>query len=78
MDVDEEVEDDQKEFLDQPQKKPAEGNVAKQSSGDSSFKENPYTYLSVDDPALISCLYCLALLHSSVSESYPFLANACI
>jgi hypothetical protein len=49
-------------------KKTAGGSAAKGSSGDSSFKENPYIYLSQDDPALISCLYCP---HSFAISSEP-------
>lgn len=33
-----------------------ERNVAKSSPSDGSFKENPYTYLSENNPALLSCL----------------------
>ena len=51
--LDEGTEDDQKEIMEQLLKKEAD---AKSPLGDSSFKENPYIYLSLGDPALISCL----------------------
>lgn len=52
--LDEETGDDQKEVMMRQLKKETD---PKPPSGDSSFKENPYIYLSRDDPALISCLY---------------------
>ncbi len=51
--LDEVAGDDQKEVMEQQLKKETDPKP----SGDSSFKENPYIYLSRDDPALISCLY---------------------
>lgn len=58
MDIDEEPEKEQEDIVEQQSKKTVERSVVKQSlSGDRSFKENPYIYLSPDDPALISCRY---------------------
>ena len=55
MNVDEEPEEDQEDIVEE-QSKTIQRNVL--SSGDRSFKENPYIYLSPDNPALVSCRYC--------------------
>jgi multisite-specific tRNA:(cytosine-C5)-methyltransferase len=59
MDVDISEEKVDKSYTQQPSSGPSKGKSRlpiKPSGPDGAFKENPYTYVSEDDPVLLSCM----------------------